>query len=514
MSTAVANPRVTLNNISPQIRQGPDDQRVLIVAQMTSGSATPGVIDIDMPRSDAEINERYGADSHAAFLARWFRKINKVTNVDIKPLADDETATKGAATLLAVGTATREATINILVAGPDHRYTVDVLKADTPADVMTKMEARVNQDANRPFSFAASGAPVDTATFTAANGGNLSDDWPIVIEGHVPGMTFTLTGFTGGAGDPDIIGVFDDAADIRYQGIVWPSNYDRATITNFIEPRWNIDNDVKDGRAFIGVNGTLTELKAEALALDAKMVVLLGNEENDLADRKGPHLPEAPDLTAVYFTAVRALRFEDGISISHLVVTHQADDQFGGRHTASLPYFNIPSIYSRLPKRGTGFTQEEQLELEQAGITVVGANKSGTAVVFGAVVTTKLYDAAGNEENGSRYLNWIDTMSVVREYQVKNVRAEFAQARMTSGAGVARKSIMTEEDVRSFIIQLQQEQTEDALIVKGREARQWMKDNLSVVLVPGKRRVEMAEHALIVSQFGELSGSIEYSFDY
>ncbi len=105
-------------------------------------------------------------------------------------------------------------------------------------------------------------------------------------------------------------------------------------------------------------------------------------------------------------------------------------------------------------------------------------------------------------------------MSAVREYQVKNVRSEFSQARMSSGDGVARKSVMTEEALRSFIMQLQQEQTEDALVVKGRRARQWMKDNLSVVMEPENRRAIIAEHALIVSQFGEAIGTIEYSFSY
>ncbi len=509
MSTAVSLPRVTLNNISPTFFQGLDDQRVLIVGQMTSGTATAGELDIDVPRTPVQINERYGADSHIAMLARWFRKINKYTNVDVMPLADHASATKGTATLTLSGTASREGRYDFLVAGPDHFYQVDVLVGDTPATVLSRLLARINVDTSKPFTAAVAGS---TLTLTAANGGNLSDDWPVVISGQVTGLTAAVTGFTGGASDPVISTVFDAMENIRYQGIVWPGCYNRDVLKAFVDGRWNVTNNVMDGRAFIGVNESFVAAKASAMALNSSQICLLGNEPNALTDRRGPHLPEAPDLTATYFTAVRALRFETDKNITNVVQTKASDDQFGGIHTASLPYFNTPFIQSRSPKRGTGFSQEEQVELEEAGVTVIGMNDPRTGIVAGPVVTTRLTDGAGNQDPGSKYLNWIDTMSVVREYQVKNVRAEFSQSRMTIGQDVARKDVLTVDEVRSYIMLLLKQLAREALVVEGREAFRWMRDRLDVQALPESRTFKISEQVLLVSQAENFIGNIEYSF--
>jgi phage tail sheath gpL-like len=514
MTTAVANPRVTLNIVPGASKLGPEDHRNLIVGQIAAdATVTAGALLVDLPRTDAEINELFGAGSHLAFLARWYRRINAITNVDVIPLADDDAASKGHASAVFDGTATREGTLYVTVAGPDHRYRVDMIEGETPADLLSKLAARVAADNSKPFTFATSGTPVDTGTWTAVNGGNISDDWPLVIEGRVPGITWVLSGWTGGATDPDLTGVFDVVADVRYQGIVWPSAYDRATLKDFIDPRRNVENDIKDGVGFVGCNLAFTAAKAAALALNTSEIVLLGNEPNALDDRKGPHLPEAPDLTAAYTCAVRALRFEDGRSISHLVVTREPRDQFGGMHTASLPYFNTGLVNSRLPARGTGFIAAEQLELEQSGVAVVGMNRAGNGLVLGPLVTTRLNDAAGNAETGDRYLEWRDTKSIIREYQVLNIRKEFAQHRMSVGDGVPGYAMLTEPDVRAYIMELLDDLAEQALVVKGRAARQWMAEQLVVDFYPERRRVQVAERVVMVSQFGEMIGSIGFVFN-
>lgn len=509
MSTAVALPRVTLNNISPTFFQGLQDQRVLLVGQMTTGTATPGELDIDVPRTSVPINERYGADSHIAMMARWFRRANKYTNLDVMPLADHGSGTKGSASLTMAGTATREGRFELLVAGPDHAYRVDVLVGDTPQTVLSRLLARINVDSEKPFTAALVG---DVLTFTAANAGNLSDNWPVVLEGGATGLTGTLTGFSGGASDPVISTVFDQMENIRYQGVVWPGCYNREILRAFLDPRWNVTNNVMDGRAFIGLNESFVAAKASALALNSSQICLIGNEPNAFSDRKGAHLPEAPDLTATYIAAVRALRFETGKNITDFVQTKEPDDQFGGIHTASLPYFNTPFILSGKPKRGTGFFEEEQSELQDAGISVVGMNHPQTGVVLGPVMTTRLTDEAGNSDKGSRYLNWIDSMSVIREYQVVNLRSRFSQSRMTVGRDVARKDVLTEDEVRSYILLLLKNLAREALVVDGREAFRWMRDRLDIQALPEQRMFRIDEQVLILSQAENFVGNIQYSF--
>ena len=512
MSTAVANPRVTFNILSILQELGLEDHRNLIVGQMGTGSSTPGQLDIDLPRTDAEINERYGADSHLAAMCRWYRKINKITNVDVIPLTDLTTnSTAGVGKWVLANNATREGRFEVLVFGPDHRYIVDVLPGETPADVLAKLEARINSDNQRPFTF------TKTATegsFTATNKGNLSDSWPIVVTGRVPGMTSSVEGFTGGAGDPDLTGIFDVVSDIRYQGIVWPDAYDKTTLKNFIAPRRNVENDVKDGVGFIGINEVFTAAKATALPLNSSEIVLVGNKPNSFPDAKGSYLPQAPDLQATYVCAVRARRFEPDRSITDLVVTHEPNDQQGGIHTASLPYFNTPVLNTPLPRRGGGFSGEEQRELEESGVSVIGMNKSMNGIVLGPLVTTRLNDAAGNEDKSDTYLNWRDTRSIIREYQAINARKEYAQTRISIGEHVGGYSMVTSADVRAYLMELLDDLARRPLVVKGRKARRWMQERLIVDLQPDKRLVKVSEQVLMVSQLGDFIGNINFSFNY
>ena len=509
-NVSVRNPRITLDIIPRDQILGLEDQRILVVGQkLVAGTAAAG-LNIDVPRTAAEINDLFGAHSHLAFLLRRGRKMNPVTNVDVIALDDAGAGTAATASILAAGAATAARTIYVTVAdGHDHRYEIDVEIADDPAAVWAKLLALIAADAVAPFTAA---APAATITFTATNKGKLANDWPLLLEGSVPGLTFTLTGWAGGATDPTLTTILDAVENIRYQTVVWPSQYATTVLKTFMDDRKNVDNDIKDGRAFIGTNRAFADVKSDALALNSSEIVLLTNEPNAAADWKGPHLPQAPDLTAATFAFARARRFEDGISISDIVATNEANDQFGGIDKCSLPYFNTPVLYCRQPQRGSGYSKEEQLELEDAGVSVVGANDSNTAVIMGVVVTTWQKDIAGNDDDTWKFLEWRDTHGTIREYFVRNMRKEFQQHRMTAGIAVAGYAIIDEQSVRTFLYHLYDLLADLAITVKGLAGRRYFEDHLVVTLKPELRRVEIAADVPMVSQFGEAIGSIKFNF--
>ena len=514
MAQYVSNPRVTLNIIPRDDRIGPEDHRALIVGQMTTGTAQAGALVSDVPRTDAEINAIFGADSHVAMVARWFRKVNQVTNLDVIALADAPAASKGAATVTFAGAATAEGTLYFtFVSGLNHRYQIDLLPGDDPAAILLKLAARVNADTVRPFTYADDG--ISKATLTAVNAGNISDGWPIIVEGAVAGVTVTLTGWSGGATDPDLATLFDPVQNIRYQTVIYPEAWDQTTLRNFIDPRKNVDNNVMDGRAFVWRNQSFINVKASALSGatgNSSEIVVLTNEPVDAPDWKGCYLPEAPDCLAANFAAARARRFEDDVSISDIIVTNEPRDQFGGMHTASLPYFNTPFLYVRPPKKGAGYSYEEQVELEDAGVTVVGANREHNAVIAGQVVTTWQNDAAGNADETWKYLNWRDTHGMIREYEVLNVRKEFSQYRLTTGSAVPGFAIADEATIRSYIYQLYNELADQTLTVEGREARLFHEQNLVVKIVPEQRQAQIHQKVPMVSQLGEIIGTVKYTF--
>lgn len=507
----VANPRSTWLITQSENRVGPDDQRCLIVGQMTTGSATAAELLVDLPRTDAEINDLFGADSHVAMMCRAYRSVNKVTNVDVIPLAD-ATGTPAEATIAISGTATKDGTLFFTILSEElHRYQVDVLSGDTAATVATALKALIDADRYLPFTNSRS---TGTLTLTAANDGTHANDWPLVCDGYVAGITVTLTGWASGATNPTLTTLFDPVETLRYQSVVWPARYDISKIKNFLDARKNVENNVMDGMAFIYQNAAFATVKSTAASTNSSEVVLLWNEPVDTDRYIGPHVPEAPDIISAKVTAALDLRLEPDAPIAHIVATNAPNDQFGGIHTNSLPAFNTPIIGAGVPRKGTGATLEEQKELEAAGVSIIGVNKTWNQVITGVMVTTWLNDIAGNRDDTWKYLEWRRTHGAIREYFQRNCQKEFRQHRLTAGTAVAGYAIIDEAAVKSFLKLLYLELTQVALTVAGLEARKFFEANLNVVLSPRKRQVKVSSKCPMVSQLGEILGTIEYTFEY
>jgi phage tail sheath gpL-like len=515
MSNAVVNPRVTLDIIRSDAKVGLEDQRGLIIGQISANAAsdvTNGQYISDVPRTKEEINELFGPDSHLAMLCRSYREVNEYTNLSAIVLEDDGAAAKAAATLAFAGAATRDGELSITVVSEYHySFNLEIVTGEDAQDVLDKLQAVVSARGAAPFTFAHDNT---TGTFTAVNGGSIANNWPIKIEGRVPGLSYTLTGFTGGAVDPDLTTLFDDVTDIRFQGIVWPESYSNATIKNFIDPRKNVDNDVKDGQAFTTLTETLVTGKTTALGINSSEITAFINEPvDDLDFWKGPDIATAPDMISAYFCAARAIRIEDGISVSDLVSTNAPNDQFGGVHMHSLPFFNTPMRFVGSKCPGRGFSGAEQLELEQSGLSVLGRNRSNTATVFGQVVTTWQKDPAGNDDETWKYLNWRDTHGAIREYMVLNNRKRWAQSRLSIGGAVPSFDIATEAVVRAYQIELFGDLVDDLLAVGGSDQRKYFEEHLQVALEPENRRVIIHSKVPMMSQLGEIIGTVQYSFN-
>jgi phage tail sheath gpL-like len=511
MAQYVANPRVTFNITANDNRVGSDDQRCLIVAQMTSGNATPGALAADIPRSNAAINALFGADSHAAQVARAYRSVNKVTNVDVLPLADNAGGTAAVSTIDWTGTATKDGTYKVtLVSDELHTYQIDVSSGDTAAAVAIKQLAVITADHDQPWI---SAVAAGTLTNTAVNKGSHANDWLISVAGSVPGLTVTVTAWTGGATNPSLTTLFDPVQTLRYQSVIWPAAYDAIKLRSFLEPRKNVDNDIMDGMGFTYSNKAFGTVKSDALGLNSSEVVIITNEPVVMPRWKGPHLPEAPDAITAKLIAALDLRLEPDVSITSVVATNSPSDQFGGIHTHSLPIFNTPLIGVGPPLTGTGYTLEEQRELESSGVSVLGINRQYNSAIMGVGVTTWLNDVAGNSDNTWKFVEWRRTHGAIREYFQRNCQKQFRQHRLTVGTAVAGYAMADESSIRAFILLLYQELAQIAITVEGNEARTFFDKHLSVVIAAGKRQAKINARVPMMSQLGAIEGSLEYSFE-
>ena len=509
----ISKPDVTLNLLARGGETGVEEHRILLVGQLLTGSV--GWVR-DVPRNDADINARFGARSHLAMMARAVRKVNKYTEMDAIALADASGGTAGTAKCVFAGTATEAKEVFFdVVSAADHSYEVSVEIGDTPQLVTAKLKARIDADATAPFTAAVSQgtADGDTITFTAANEGTLSNNWGIALRGGpVAGLTTTIAGWSGGASDPTLMDIFDPVEAVRYQTVIWPEAYTITEMAAWIDGRKNVNNDVKDGVAFLYSNTSFANVKAAALARNSSEIVILHNEARNESHWKGPHILEAPDAIAAAVGAVRALRFEDDVTITPHITSIEPFDQFGGIHTSTLPYFNTVLRGLSQPERGTGLTQAEQAELRGAGVAVLGANEFNNALILGTIVTTYQNDPAGNPDDSWQFLNWRDTHSVVREFFHNNFKRRFAQYRMSTGEAVPGYAIATEGLLRAYAMELYDSLSEIAVTVQSRDAQRHMRDNMIVNAVPGQRKFDVYFDVPILSQTERILGSVRFNF--
>ncbi len=507
---SIDKPKVTFSIIPAQQLAGVTEQRVLIVGQMlAAGTATAGVVIRDFPNDGSE-DVLFGQTSHIAGLIRAFKAINEVSILDILPIADAGGAVKGTGvTTLGVGPAGEDGSFFATVGSEkDLRFEVDYLEDDTITEIGDAIVAAFAANLDKPFTIANAAGVV---TSTAENGGTICNDWGLSIEGTILDVTIALTGWASGATDPTLTGILDAVGDTRYQTILWPSAYDLDEVQDFLDGRFNSVNAILDGVVIQVKSDTLANLKTYS-DQNSQSVVIPGVKKIDGDFFKGPATLEFPDIAAAQICAIRALRLTQDAQLTDYLTTVSSSDQFGGIGLASLPYFNtaLPGLPVAIPEND--FSQTDLDELLAAGISNFGPNRAYNATIFGEFVTTYLTDAAANSDDSYKYLNTIDTASVIREFFFVNCKSRYAQTRLTDGDLIAGRDMANEPSIRAFCNELYDALAEDALTQKGRAAKKDYNQNLVVTVDVRNGSATITQAPLLVSQLRAITGTIQINF--
>lgn len=521
MTTAVLNPKVTLNIIPGASLSTVQDRRVLIVSQkLAAGTAVAGaLIENINALSNTEVNTLFGQRSVVAGMVRSSQRtlsgITPQPQIDVIALADDGGATQATALVVFTGPATEAGTISFSIASKtDHTFEVAVVSGDVDNVMAGKLVAAINADLDAPFTAANGGTA--TVTITAENGGTIPNTWGVSFEGTVAGVTNTITEFTGGATDPDLATVFDPITDIRETTIIWPEAYSLAILATELDSRFNVSDNVLDGVGISVHSDTAANLKSAVSALNSESVVVFGNTRDvagGFTNKKGPGIFEMSDIIATEIGIIRALRLTEDAPITQFVNSAGSpQDAFGGIHISSKPYHNtiLPNI--SVPPPGEYFTQVEQADLIDNAIAVLGANRASNAVILGTVVTTYLTDTAGNPDTSFKFLNTVDQMSIIREFYVNNLQSRYSQSRLTDGAITVGFALENEDSIRGFCIQLYQELSAEVITQSGNVALQAYKDTLSVVVDVAGGKATINQAPLLVGQLRIIVGAIEVNF--
>jgi phage tail sheath gpL-like len=508
---AIINPKITFSIIPAEQILRVRDQKVLIVGQMLpTGTAAIDKLVTDIPNDGSE-DTLFGAKSHIAGMVRAFKKENKITRLDALPLGAPTGTPGGGAFDIDTITAPVAGTLTISIGSlKDYVYSVSFPQGEPRADIVADMKALIDADPYAPF---VSGAGTEEVIVDSNQHGTIFSDWDLRILENTANLLISIPsgGWVDGTGLNTIPDLNSVLGNIRYQTIVWASGLDMTTLISFLNARFNSVNAILDGVGIQTKKGTLAELKTYA-DQNSQSIVVVGNQTIEYPYRRGVAIPEMPDIISSKVAAIRSLRLTDGALLSDYVVSKASLDQYGGIGIASLPYFN-----TRIPNVELGYEQdmwssEDQEELINSGVALIGSNANFSEIIFGTQVTTYLTDSVGNQDISYKYLNTVDIASIIREFFDINCRSRYAQTRLTDGDLIPGKDFANESSIRTFLNELYDNLADDGLVQKGRSAKKDFNDNLSILIDvrEGKATIDMAP--LLVSQLRIILGTIQINF--
>lgn len=477
------NPRTTVNIQSADTGIKLNAQKILVLGQkLSSGTATSGTLQSDII-TQTQINNLFGRKSHIAKEIRAILKnlsISRVKpQVDAIALADNGT-TKAIGTFTFTGTATENGTIVFYIDSKiNGKYTVSVVSGDTPTVIAGKLVALVSADTNANYTATNLAGVV---TITAANAGTNGNQIRLGFENTVAGVTVVKSGnyLAGGTTNPVLTDLFDAIDGIQYQTIVYPSSWDLATLYNFTEPRFNIDNDILYSHGFTFKVDTYSNLNTLLDGLNYKTLTIG-------FDKVDGGVFENPDVINAQFCAYRALQLTEGANVGSLYEVQTT----GGIRYASIPYFNIPFVNLPVIPQGETFAKEEVQELINSGGYTFQNNKSNTMLLLAEVRTTYKTNTLGDSDPTFKYLNYVDTLTIAREYFFNGYKQTYPRHTMTTAE-------QAPSNLRAFV-------TKNEFIAT---SVQFYNELVNFGLFRGGKDVEFAQRMLDTIDFDILNGKI------
>ena len=331
------------------------EPRVLLIGQMTTGTATAGV-----PRRITRRDQAtafFGAGSAIEAMVNAFLDANGTTIIDAMGLAAPGGAVAATGTFAITGTTTAAGTLVAYIAG--RRVAVPIASGTAAAAVATALHAAIQ---------AASGLPVtatvatSTVTVTARNLGAIGNGIDLRLnyrpdEATPAGLTVTVGAMAGGNGVPDIAAALAGVATEPYSdiAIAWSDSTSLSALTAELARRYGAMVGL-DAHAYVGIAGTHGALLTAGAAQNS------------------------PHLTMIGANASPSPAWAWAASLCGRAAFHLANDPARQLRSITLPGILPPVIATR-------FTPSEQDQLLRDGISTWDALPDGT-IALQRVITT------------------------------------------------------------------------------------------------------------------------------
>jgi len=468
-------------------------------------------------KTEAELDIMFETNTILRNTIANYLKINRVSRLDVRTFAESGTGVASVGKIGFSGTASADASIEVsVVSAKDFKATIDVANLETHEQIAQKVVDAFVAGVYPNIPVVATRATGD-AVFTAKDLGTIGNLYGLRVKGNIPGITITLTAFADGLNNPTFTEA--DFPSGKYSGVLIPgwmaSHVD--TIAGILDARFNSNNAILDGRAFFGFNDTYSNLVTLLNAKNSKSLVIMGNKlipspnplENEA--QTGASILHPIDWAVAEFMAIRSLRLEEGEPIADYVVASGLDN-IGGASLASLPYHNTPMVGVPTTPAEILFKESEIQGLESVGFTVLNTNLSETGMLMGAVLTTYKFDTLGVADKTFRFLNFVDTGSICREFLFNNMKADLAQMRLTEGDLVAGRNIQNPASLEALVLKYYGQLANATLTQAGATIASKVSEKTVVELSLADRLVNVFTEFPIVTQLGTMNMIITQVF--
>jgi len=423
------------------------NQRALIIGQITTGSATPNVPVISQGASDAITQG--GANSMLALMTAAYAANDSFGEVWYLPLSDAAGATAATGSIAFTAAPTAAGTLSLYVAG--QLLSVAITASMTTAQVATAVAAAINAVASMPVTAAAS---TSTVTLTADNKGLAGNDIDIrvnakgVSAGEVTptGLTFTITAMASGATNPTLTTGLANLLDMPFDFIVCP--YTDATsldaLKSFLNDqtgRWSWTQQVY-GHVFAANRGTFANQTTLGLTRNNQHETILG-----FNDSPTPNWIWAAALAGA---AAVSLRADPALPLQ----------------TVQIQGVMAPPLQSR-------FNLSQRNTLLWDGISTFTVAQDGTVAIENLITTYQL-NGFGQPDNSYLEVETMFTLAYLLRDYASLVTSKYARVKLAAdGTRFAPGSnIVTPSVIKADIIARYQEQEFNGYVQKSKEFAQ------------------------------------------
>lgn len=490
----------------------------LVIGVLPNGDANSGKVFVNVQTfSKSELDSTFGVNTHLRLTIEKFLAVNRKSKLRVQTIEEELSYTTSASGKIAFsGAATKDGKYLVsMISDKDFTAEISVLTGDTDEVVATKVE-----NAFKPVAMPKLPAKVTRSlaevTATANTKSTIGNTYGLKVVGEVEGLTVSLTGFSGGSGAPAY--AESDFPAGRVTGVLVPSTFTVMfeAVKSVMEARFNSTNLINDGVTFYGLCDSYSNISS-ALATQNTKTMVIGNKLTPVVipinghKQTGPSFVHPVDFSVAEFMAIRALRLELNAPVADYVIA-SGKDNFGGKALASLPYHNTPLAMTPVTPAILLFDESEKEGLEALGYTVIDVNDTESAVVMGATATNYKYDELGLPSDTFKYLEFVDTGSVCREYIFNFMKQKLAQSRATGGDLMERRNMHNEVSIAGLFMDAYEDLGKDALVQMDGTIVSQVLNELSVSIDLAKRTAQLEGFLPIVTQIGTVNMALNLVF--